>query len=660
MNPSSQPFRADLAEAERRRRIRRLRAWAVGLGAAAVAALVLGLGGWIWLTAGLPQIGSPAELWSIGRAPGMTFVDRSGVVVAARGPKHGFLAPLAQLPPHVPRAFLAAEDRRFYSHGAVDLRGVARAAAANLGKGRIVQGGSTITQQLARDLFLGKERTLRRKLQEAALAYRLERRLTKDQILELYLNRLYFGAGAYGLEAAARTYFGKPARQLSVSEAALLAALPKAPSRLAPDEDLDAALARSRLVLGTMREAGWVSEAEARQALAERPQIAPAASDERDFGYVLDMAAAEALRRVGDKAPDLVVRLSIDAALQRQAQALLAEALSTAGPAARADQGAVVALAPDGGVRALAGGRDYRRSPFNRAVQAKRQPGSAFKPIVYAAALEAGVSPADTREDRPVRFGDWAPQNYGGGYRGTVTVEEALAQSINTVAARLGAEVGRRKLGEISGRFGLDDIPETPSLPVALGAYEVSLLELTSAYQVFQNAGRRTEPHLVEGVTTARGDVLYARRFVDPPSVYDAARAGTMVRMLMGVIDHGTGRQAQIGRPAAGKTGTSQNWRDAWFVGFTPDFAAGVWVGNDDGRPMARIAGGALPAQIWARVMTEAHRGLPVRPFDWLGQAQPQAPLPVAPDAFYETSASPPEQPAADEPPPDPNSRNQP
>jgi penicillin-binding protein 1A len=299
--------------------------------------------------------------------------------------------------------------------------------------------------------------------------------------------------------------------------------------------------------------------------------------------------------------------------------------LSGQGRRAGARQAALVALGPDGSIRALVGGVDHRFSRFNRAVQAQRQPGSAFKPFVYAAALETGVQPTDTRQDAPVRLGPWAPQNYAGGYRGAVSVQDALARSINTVAVRLAREVGTRRIGDLSARFGLKDIPADPGLSVALGAYEVNLLELASAYQVFQQDGRRIEPGLVEEIATSSGQVLWRRPPAVGRTVYDAARAGTMVRMMKRVITAGTGRRAAFGRPAAGKTGTSQRWRDAWFVGFTPDWLCGVWVGDDDNRPMSKVAGGDVPAEIWRRFMLAAHQGLPPRDFAFLGETAPAA-----------------------------------
>lgn len=650
--PEPEAWRAGLPRARRRRW--REGGWLKGLALALLIVAALVGGGALYVKtrylSDLPPLPGNEALMSVGAAPGMTFQDRTGQVIATRGPRHGRKLRLAQLPAYVPRAFLAVEDRRFYEHGPIDWQGVARAAWANWRAGEVVQGGSTLTQQLARTLFLKPERSFGRKIQEAALAIRLEGRLGKDAILELYLNRLFFGAEAYGVDAAAQTYFSKPASELTLAEAALLAALPKAPSRLSPANDLPAALTRSRLVLDRMVEEGWITPAQRAQAIARPPVLVSGGPEDETYGYVLDMAQAEAARLAGGQAPDLVVKLSIDPAMQTAATQLVREVISGQGRRAGARQAALVALAPDGSIRALVGGIDHRFSRFNRAVQAQRQPGSAFKPFVYAAALEAGVQPTDTRQDAPVRLGPWSPQNYAGGYRGSVTVQDALARSINTVAVRLAREVGPRRIGELSARFGLKDIPPEPGLSVALGAYEVNLLELASAYQVFQQDGRRVEPFLVEEIATSSGQVLWRR----PPSagrtVYDAARAGTMVRMLKTVITQGTGKRAAFGRPAAGKTGTSQLWRDAWFVGFTPDWLCGVWVGDDGNRPMSKVAGGDVPAEIWRRFMLAAHQGLPPRDFPFLGETAPVSSGPVeapasgargeARSAFYQNLSS--------------------
>ena len=572
----------------------------------------------------LPPIPAREQLYTLNRAPSIKFFDRTGALIAARGPKNGDRVTLDQLPAHVPLAFLAAEDRRFYRHGPIDLIGIARAAVANWQAGEVVQGGSTLSQQLAKSLFLTPDQTLKRKVQEAVIAQRLERMLTKDEVLELYLNRTYFGANTFGVDGAARTYFGKTAAQLTLSEAALLAALPKAPTRLALHRNMAQALERQRLVLENMRTEGWISVDQEQAALAAPPKLtAMALANDGDMGYALDFATSEVLRRVGPNSPDLMVRLTLDPNLQAIGAQVLRQVVAAQGGAAGADQGAMVALSADGAVRTMVGGVDYSRSVFNRAVQARRQPGSSFKPFIYAAALEHGVLPTDTRIDGPIRLGDWSPKNYGGGYRGTVTVETALAQSINTVAVKLAQEVGGPAIAELAHRFGLTSIPNNPNLAVALGAYEVPLIDMVSGFQVFQNQGQKTTPYIVDEIRTVGGAEIYRQQTASPIPVYDMPRASMMVRMMQRVIRSGTGTRANFGRPAAGKTGTSQNWRDAWFIGFTPDYVAGVWVGNDDDRPMNHVTGGVMSAEIWRRFMIAAHDKLPVRDFDWLIQEAP-------------------------------------
>ena len=611
-------------------------------------ALVLGLlvgagaagAGYVWWAylRDTPPLPARETLFAAGRAPGIQFLDRSGQQIAARGPRYGQRVRLAQLPPYVPQAFLAAEDRRFYRHGPVDLRAIARAFVVNYRAGRVVQGGSTLSQQLSKGLFLTPDQTMKRKLQEALLAWRLEKALSKDEVLELYLNRIFFGANTYGIDGAARTYFGKTAGQLKLSEAALLAALPKAPSRLALTRGMDGALIRSRLILAQMRREGWITAEQEQQALTEVPVLSPqAVRGEGDYGWVLDYATLEAVRIAGPNAPDLVVRLSIDPTMQAAATGAVKAVLAGDGRRAGASQAAVVLLAPDGSIRAMVGGVDYEASNFNRAVQARRQPGSTFKPLIYAAALDKGVVPTDTIVDGPVRFGTWSPQNYGGGYRGPVTVEVALINSINTVAVKLAQQAGGAAIGTLARRFGITTLPDRPDLSVALGAYEVSLLELTGAFQVFQLGGKRVKPGVIESIDTVFGDNLYSRPSPMAVPVYDLSRASMMVRMMEKVVQLGTARRAAFGRPAAGKTGTSQNWRDAWFVGFTPDYVAGVWVGNDNDRPMNRVVGGDLPALIWRRLMVEAHKGLAVRDFPWLLPEVTAQDQPDPRNGFYET-----------------------
>jgi penicillin-binding protein 1A len=636
LTPPPAPIRADIAHAERLRLSTRLRLVLLTTLSLALVGLLVGLSVWRLAFSDLPTLPDKAALWSLNQPPGITFLDRDGQVIATRGSRRGQVVSLKDMPPYLPQAFLAAEDRRFYSHPGVDVIGVLRAAAADLSRRRVVQGGSTITQQVARNIFLSPDQTLRRKLQEAVLAWRIEQVMSKDEILDLYLNRIYFGEGAYGVEAAARTYFGVSARNLTLGQSAVLAALPKAPTRLDPTNDLQAALGRSRRVLVEMRDAGWITAAQASAAAGTPPSLVAERPEEGDFGYVLDLAAQRARLLSDNRAPDLIVHLTVDRKLQAAAAQVVRDGVAQ-GRSLGATQAALVALAPDGGVRALVGGRSYRDSPYDRATQAMRQPGSAFKPLVYATALETGVKPLDVRTDQPIHLAGWSPENYGGGYSGAVTVSDALARSINTVSVRLAREVGPDKIAALARRFGLAMIPLHPSLPIALGAYEVDLLDLTSAYQVFQNGGRRLEPYLISSITNAHGDQLYLHPALVEPQIYDSVEAGLMTRMMEGVIDHGTGTHAAFGRPAAGKTGTSQNWRDAWFVGFTPDWAAGVWVGDDHGRSMAKVVGGDLPAEMWRKFMIVAHDGLPVRDFQNLPDFGPPGLAPT-PDPAMQTA----------------------
>ena len=608
-----------------------------------IGALVLGAA---WFQASfltdVPTIPGREALWAVRRSPGMTFLDHAGVLIATRGARYGAPVTLAELPPYVPRAFLAAEDRRFYHHGAVDPWAIARAARRDLAEGRAAEGGSTLTQQLARTLFLKPQHTLKRKIQEAVLASRLEAMLGKDQVLELYLNRTYFGAGAYGLDAAARTYFGLPASRLSLAQAATLAALPNAPSRLALTNDLPAAWARGGRVLATMRQEAWITAVQENGALADPPRLAPPSAGEGDYSYILDQAAEEASGLAGGAA-DLVVRLTIDRRLQAAGLAAVRAVVDGEGGRRGVSQGAMVALAQDGAIRVMVGGLDHDKSVFNRVTQARRQPGSSFKAFVYGAAMEHGVSPTDVRLDAPVAFGGWTPTNYGGRYAGSVSIEQALARSINTIAVRLTLEVGADQVAAFARRCGLADIPQHPGPSIALGAYEVTLLELAGGYQVFQSGGGRTTPYLIESLTTTRGDVLYTKPLSAPAPVYDPLYATRMVRMLKLVITSGTGTGANIGRPAAGKTGTSQNWRDAWFVGFTPDLLAAVWVGNDNNRPMVKVTGGELPATIWRRFMAVAEQGVAPSDFPWLVPEPQATPIdePLARDGPYSDQPAP-------------------
>ena len=644
--PPEEPFRADLKHAAARKKARK-RGWILGVLLVSFLVGVLAAGGgaafvWFKYLKDTPPLPSREALFAVNRAPGIRFEDRNGQVIATRGPRYGKRITVDSVPNYVSLAFLAAEDRRFYKHGPIDAQGIVRAAWVNWRGGRTRQGASTLTQQLAKGLFLTPDRVVKRKLQEMLLAWKLEQVLTKDEILELYLNRIYFGAGTYGVDGASQTYFGKPASQLTLSEAALLASLPKAPSRLALTRDMERALARSRLILANMRKEGWITAEQESRALDDTPRLSPMAlQDEGDYGWVLDYATTEAVKIAGQNAPDLVVRLTIDPTLQHEGAEVVRQTMATEATRSGARQAALLSLSADGAIRAMVGGTDYAESPFNRAVQARRQPGSTFKPFVYAAAVEKGVLPTDIRVDEPVKFGTWAPENYSGGYRGPMTVEQALIASINTVAVKLGQEAGGPAIGDLVRRFGITSLPPSPDLSVALGSYEVNLLQLTSGFQVFQQGGVRLEPYVIESIATQGGQPLFTHQ---PPAaerrVYDIGHASIMVKMMKKVVSEGTARRAAFGRPAAGKTGTSQNWRDAWFVGFTPDYVTGVWVGNDDERPMNKVVGGDLPASIWRRFMVTAHQSLAVRDFDWL---LPDPVVETQPDprnGFYETLAA--------------------
>ncbi len=573
-----------------------------------------------------PAMPSREALWTLRRSPGMTFLDRNGQTIATRGAKYGVPVTLQALPAYVPKAFLAAEDRRFYQHGPVDVYAIARALGADLRAHRSAEGASTLTQQLARTLFLKREQSLKRKIQEAYLAWELEQNMSKDEVLELYLNRTYFGDGAYGLDAASRAYFGKPAGQLSVSEAATLAGLPNAPTRLALTNDMPAAIARGHKILQTMADEGWITPQVLAWAMATPPVLAPASNNEGDMAYVLDQAAAEAEQVTGGATPDMVVTTTIDPLLQATGAQAVRDVVLKEGAHRNVTQGALVSLGPDGAILAEIGGLDHGASSFNRVVQAKRQPGSSFKAFVYGAAVEHGDTPNDIRQDAPIKYGDWTPENYGHGYAGAVTLRQALARSLNTVSVRLTLEVGPQTVASFARRLGLMDIPVDPGPSIALGAYEVTPLEMAGGYQVFQDGGGKTTPYLVSEVRSTRGEILYAHTASAPTPVMDPLFATRMIDMLKAVVTSGTATGANIGRPAAGKTGTSQNWRDAWFVGFTPDVLTAVWVGNDNGAPMAKVTGGELPVAIWKRFMMVAEKNLPVRDFPWLVPEPPSSP----------------------------------
>jgi 1A family penicillin-binding protein len=551
---------------------------------------------------------------------------QDGSLFAQRGVLRGDAIAADRLPKPLADAVVAIEDRRFGRHAGLDLRGMARALWRNIAEGRTREGGSTITQQLARLLYLSQDRTLLRKGQEALIALWLERQLPKDEILARYLSQAYFGAGARGADAAARRYFGKRAGELSLAEAAMMAGLVRAPTQLAPTRNLDGARRRAETVLAAMVETGRItaSEAEAARAAPATPKVPP--EPPQGPGYFADWAEAEARRLAGGLPIDLAAGTTLNPALQDLAERVVAAQLERAGPRARAGQAALVAMAHDGAVLALVGGRDYGASQFNRATQARRQPGSLFKLFVYAAALEAGMAPDSTVVDQPVRLGGWEPRNFSEGHVGATTLRLAFAHSINTVAVQLSEAVGRARVIEMARRLGLRSaVPPVPSL--ALGSAEATLLELTGSFATVA-AGRRVEPYGLRELRT-RERTLW--RFTDPlahapPPLSPAVRQG-MLDLLLSVVREGTGAAARLDRPVAGKTGTTQEHRDAWFIGFTADLVVGVWVGNDDNTPMHNVIGGELPATIWREVVDQAYRRRLLAP-QGTAVAQP-APLPA-------------------------------
>ncbi|NQY98388.1 MAG: PBP1A family penicillin-binding protein [Henriciella sp.] len=570
------------------------------------------LAGWIYwqsLYRGMPTLPETAELWDVNREPAIEFVDRTGKTIAIRGPRYGRAVTIDELPPHVPRAFIAAEDKRFYEHDGADTQAMARAAVSNVVSGRTVSGASTITQQLVKNLVLSPEQTLKRKVQEVRLARELEEKLSKNEILELYLNRVYFGSGFYGLGAASRFYFDKDPQDLTLAEASLLATLPKAPSRLALDDNMEGAKQRQAYVLSEMLQSGFVTPESVQIALASDVKIAPEPEQDPQFGFILDAATERANELMPELPDDMVIRLTIDAELQTAVSEALEARMDAEAEEAKAGQTAAVLMNRRGQVVALYGGRDYTENQFNRATQARRQPGSAFKPFVYAAALDKGVSPYDVRIDQPVTIDDWSPKNFTRVHMGPVTVNEAMRDSLNTIAAVLAQETSEETIISLARKFGISsDMQPFPS--IALGSQEVTLWELTRAYGPFMTGGRRVDPYLIEAIETTRGDVIYQRAEYEPASVYDRENAELMTAMMADVMRSGTGTAAQVdGWPMAGKTGTSQSSRDAWFVGYSSELLGGIWTGNDDDTPMEGVTGGGLPAKLWADMMRVAHEG---------------------------------------------------
>jgi penicillin-binding protein 1A len=563
----------------------------------------------VWVGAHLPAIQSLAIPK---RPPTIQIVGIDGSVLATRGEMAGSNVSLKDLPPYLPKAFIAIEDRRFYSHYGVDPLGIARAAVANVMHRGVSQGGSTLTQQLAKNLFLTQERTMQRKLQEVELALWLERKHSKTEILELYLNRVYFGSGAYGVEAAAQRYFGKSAKNVTLPEAAMLAGLVKSPSRLAPNRNPEGAEKRAQTVLTAMADAKFITEPQAQVAIGH-PSYNVKAAGAGTVNYVADWIGEVLDDLIGQIDQNIVVETSIDPKLQSIAEASIIDELAAKSVKFNVSQGALVAMTPDGAVRAMVGGRNYADSQYNRAVTAKRQPGSAFKPFVYLTAIEAGLTPETIRQDAPLDVKGWKPENYGHEYFGSVTLTQALAMSLNTVAVRLALEVGAKSVARTAHRLGISSKLDA-NASIALGTSEVSLTELVGAYAPFANGGRGATPHVVNKIRTVEGNkVLYARPADQLGQAIDPRHVAMMNTMMQETLLSGTARKAEIpGWSAAGKTGTSQDFRDAWFIGYTANLVTGVWLGNDDNSPTKKATGGGLPVEVWTRFMRTAHQGIPV------------------------------------------------
>ncbi|MCU0986326.1 MAG: PBP1A family penicillin-binding protein [Acetobacteraceae bacterium] len=579
----------------------RLRRWLLrALVLLSLWSVIAGAGVLLWLAWDLPR---PDSALSATRRPSVTMLDARGGILAQSGDLYGETVLPRDLPRHVVDALLAVEDRRFRSHLGLDPIGLARAAVTNLAEGRIVQGGSTITQQVAKNLFLTPERSFRRKGQEALLALWLERHFSKDEILAIWMNRIYLGAGAYGIDAAARLYFGVPARSLSVWQAAVIAGLPKAPSRLNPRADPAAAVTRGREAIAAMVDAGWLTEAGAARARAEAAR-GFAGGPPRGANAFAEWAEAR-LGPIASQGGAVTLRATLDPALQAAAEGALEAALAADGARLGVGQGAVVAVrASTGAVLAMVGGRGGPRGGFNRAVAAARQPGSAFKPFVWLAALEAGLTPATVVEDAPITVAGWRPENIDGRFRGPVTLTEAMAASINTVSVRLALQAGLPRVASAARRAGITGtIPRDATM--ALGSGSVGLLELAVAYASFANGGSLVVPH---GIVRAEADGRTVwQKQGDAVAAIAPAHAAAMEAMLREAVARGTGRAAALpGRAVAGKTGTTSDFRDAWFVGWVDgaggEVVIGVWVGNDDNGPMHGVTGGTLPARIFRDV----------------------------------------------------------
>ena len=594
----------------------------------------------------ISQLPDTTNLLDKGSSHDITILDDKGRLIARRGLTQGALIPLAELPAYVPNAFIAIEDRRFRYHFGIDPIGMTRAAVENVTVGHVAQGGSTITQQLAKNLFLDPKRTFDRKVQEAMLALYLESRYSKDQILTLYLNRVYFGAGVFGIQAAAERFFGKPASQLTLPEAAMLAGSVKAPARFNPQADPDASIDRAGVVLDAMNDAGFIDNAARDDAKATRPRVVHDTGTPGS-GYFVDWVISRIPGYVGNVDEPIVVETTFDVATQQKAERAVTQGLAREGRDLHAREAALVAMLPDGAVRALVGGRSYADSPFDRATDAERQPGSAFKPFVYLTAFEHGRAPGDTMDDEPVNIHGWRPADFEGHYEGEISLERAFAKSSNSIAAQLAAEVGARAVAATAHRLGISSRADGRAVSGARHVRRHAARTNRCLCTLRQWRRRRHSLRHRQHQDALRQGPLHARKLRPRRHCVSEENTREITQLMVATVTSGTGKAARLDeRPSAGKTGTTQDFRDAWFVGFTSDLVCGVWIGNDDNAPMVHATGGGLPAHMFKAFMESAEVGLPVKRLAGAPEEEPAAV--ASTDTTTDQPAQPPQPPKKD------------
>lgn len=557
----------------------------------------------LWYASELPNI---TKSMVFERRPTIIIKASNGQIIDRYGDIKGEIVDVKNLPPHIVNAVLATEDRRFYDHFGMDIKGIARAFVVNITRGSFAQGGSTITQQLAKNLFLSRERTIKRKIQELILSFQLEYELDKDEILSAYLNRVYLGSGAYGVDAAANVYFNKSAKELNVREAATIAGLLKAPSRYSPNANPELSAQRTKVVMRAMADAGYITEDELKSYNSLPPTPRKKPSSASSVRYFSDYVVGQLDDLIGPIESDIIVETTLNQATQKEMEESITKAILRYGESNNVEQAAGLFMRLDGAVVAMMGGKNYQRSEFNRTTEAIRQPGSSFKPIVYLTALENGFTMNSIVEDKKVTSGRYRPKNFGGKYYGPVTLTQALTNSLNTVAVSLMRTVGVSNVIDMARRLGITADLE-PNLSTALGSSGVPMIQMVTAYTTLGRGGSVVDPYAINRITTKQGDVLYER--VAPKSSRNVVEKNNIAQinaMMRSVVMNGTGRGAILPYPSAGKTGTSQDYRDAWFIGFTNKYAGAIWFGNDDNTPTKRLTGGSAPAQVWKEVMLKA------------------------------------------------------